>query len=116
MRFLVDECVGPKTASWLRSQGYEVFSVFDSNRGADDEWIMKKCFEVRCVLLTNDKEFGDKVFRERARHKGVILLRLKDERPLSMIKVLSHLLRYHSSRLTDSFVVVTEKHVRSAQR
>lgn len=28
MRFLVDECTGPKVAAWLRGEGHEVFSVF----------------------------------------------------------------------------------------
>lgn len=27
MRFLVDECTGPKVAEWLRKQNHEVFSV-----------------------------------------------------------------------------------------
>jgi hypothetical protein len=30
MRFLVDECAGPTVAGWLRKQGHEVFSVYDS--------------------------------------------------------------------------------------
>ncbi len=32
MRFLIDECVGPAVADWLRQQGYEIFSVFDNDR------------------------------------------------------------------------------------
>ncbi len=36
MRFLVDECTGPKVAQWLRDQGHEVFSVYDEARGLDD--------------------------------------------------------------------------------
>lgn len=27
MRFLVDECTGPKVAAWLRSEGHDVFSL-----------------------------------------------------------------------------------------
>ena len=33
MRFLVDECTGPAVASWLRDNGYEVFSVFEEAKG-----------------------------------------------------------------------------------
>ncbi len=32
------------------------------------------------ILITNDKDFGEKIFRERYPHKGVILLRLGNER------------------------------------
>jgi hypothetical protein len=37
MRFLVDECTGPKVAAWLRENDYDVFSVFDSARGMDND-------------------------------------------------------------------------------
>lgn len=28
MRFIVDECTGPKVAEWLRTENHEVFSVY----------------------------------------------------------------------------------------
>lgn len=37
MRFLIDECIGPAVAKWLREQGYEVFSVHDEVRGLDSD-------------------------------------------------------------------------------
>ena len=40
MRFLVDECTGPTVASWLRDNGYEVFSVFEDARGMEDNDII----------------------------------------------------------------------------
>ena len=42
MRFLVDECTGPKVADWLRSQNFEVFSIFEEARGIKDDLIIKK--------------------------------------------------------------------------
>jgi len=80
MRFLVDECTGPAVAQWLRLQNHDVVSVFDEIRGADDRDIIKKANEQNRILITNDKDFGDLVFREKKPHKGVILLRLYDER------------------------------------
>ncbi len=29
MRFIVDECTGHAVARWLRTQGHDVFSVYD---------------------------------------------------------------------------------------
>ena len=40
MRFLVDECTGPKLAQWLREQGHEVFSIYDKARGMEDNDII----------------------------------------------------------------------------
>lgn len=116
MRFLVDECTGPAVASWLRKQDHDVFSIFDDARGMDDESIITKALGENRILITNDKDFGDKVYREGRLYKGVILLRLEDERPASKILVLNRLLQNFSSRISDSFLVVTEKQVRFAKR
>ena len=116
MKFLVDECTGPSVAAWLRNDGHEVFSVYEEARGVEDDIILQKAFEENWVLITNDKDFGDKVFRDGRLHKGVILPRLEDERATSKIKVLSHLLEKYIDRLPNAFVVVTERQVRFAKR
>ena len=85
MRFLVDECTGPAVARWLRQRGYEVFSVYEEARGIDDDEIIRKAFEENWILITNDKDFGEKVYRERHPHRGVVLLRLGDERTSNKI-------------------------------
>jgi predicted nuclease of predicted toxin-antitoxin system len=116
MRFLVDECTGPAVAAWLRGQNHDVFSVFDQARGMDDDDIIRKALDEQWILITNDKDFGNRVYRDGRLHGGVILLRLEDERPSSKIQVLSRLLEAYSDRITHSFLVVTEKQVRFARR
>jgi predicted nuclease of predicted toxin-antitoxin system len=116
MRFLVDESTGPAIAHWLRGQGHIVFSVYDEARGIDDEAVIQKAYAEAWVLITNDKDFGEKVYRERRPHKGVVLLRLDDERAASKIDTLRRLLARYADRLTDNFVVVTETHVRFARK
>lgn len=115
MRFLVDECTGPAVARWLSEQGYEVFSVYDEARGIDDEAVLRKAFAENRVLITNDKDFGNKVFRERRPHRGVVFLRLEDERARNKIATLSRLIEEYGDRLVDRFVVVTEDQVRFAR-
>jgi predicted nuclease of predicted toxin-antitoxin system len=116
MRFLVDECTGPAVASWLRNQNHEVFSVFDEARGMDDDNIIGKALDEEWILITNDKDFGDKVYRDGRLHRGVILLRLDDERPHAKIETLSRLLAAYRDRIPDAFLVVTEKQVRFAKK
>ena len=112
MRFLVDECTGPAVARWLRSQGHEVFSVYDEARGLDDEVILRKAFEESWILLTNDKDFGGKVYREKRPHRGVVFLRLDDERASNKIAVIQRLLERFSAELPDRFIVATDNQVR----
>lgn len=115
MSFLVDECAGPSVANWLRKQGHDVFSVYDSARGIDDDVVVEKAFAENRILITNDKDFGNQVFRERKPHHGVVLLRLDDERAKIKIEVLEQLLTNYGEHLSDQFVVVTEKSVRFAK-
>ncbi len=115
MRFLVDECTGPAVARWLRNQQHEVFSVYEADRGMADEEVIQKAYNESWILVTNDKGFGEKVYRERQLHRGVVFLRLEDERTDNKITVLQHLLARYADRLPDSFVVVTETRVRFAR-
>lgn len=116
MRFLVDECTGPLVAQWLIDQKHEVFSVYDNARGIDDNTIIKKAFVENWILITNDKDFGEKIYRERYSHKGVILLRLEDERADNKITTIRRLIEFYSDKLIDNFVVVTENQVRFAKK
>lgn len=114
MRFLVDECVGPTVARWLEQQGHDVVSVYHHSRGADDNVLLQMAFSESRILITNDKDFGQIVFREGMPHKGVILFRLVDERKANKIAVLERLLQAYSLHLLNNFVVVTEDAVRIA--
>ena len=115
MRFLVDECTGPAVAHWLIEQNHEVFSVYEKSRGMEDDYIIRKAFDENRILITNDKDFGEKVYREGRPHRGVIFLRLDDERADSKIETLRRLLEMYADQLPDRFVVVTEKQVRFAR-
>lgn len=112
MRFLVDECTGTKVAHWLRKEGYEVFSVYEQARGITDNTIITKAFEENWILITNDKDFGEKVYREKYSHRGIIFMRLQDERSVNKISVLQRLLLTYLQEIPNSFVVVTETQVR----
>jgi predicted nuclease of predicted toxin-antitoxin system len=114
VRFLVDECTGPGVAEWLLEQEHEVFSVYDEARGIDDDNIIQKAFNEEWILITNDKDFGEKVYRDRRLHRGVVFLRLTDERANNKIEVLRQLPGSYSDRLPDQFVV-SENQVRFAK-
>jgi len=81
----------------------------------EDDDIIRRAFDENRILITNDKDFGVKVYRERLTHRGVVLLRLDDERAIRKIDVLRRLLSRYPDRLPDQFVVVTETRVRFAR-
>ena len=114
MRFLVDECTGPSVARWLREQRHDVFSVYEEARGMNDEEIIRKALVEDWIIITNDRHFGEKVYREQHEHHGVVLLRLEDERADNKVAVLRRLLEHHAEQLPGRFVVVTESQIRFA--
>ena len=92
-----------------------MFSVYEEARGLDDEMVLRKAAIDKRILITNDKDFGEMIFREGKHHRGVIFLRLKDERRDHKIKVLGMLLEQYADQLAGNFVVVTETTVRIAR-
>ena len=115
MRFIVNECTGPLVAMWLSEEGNDVFDVYGQARGISDEDVLKIANKEKRILITNDKDFGEKIYRERKPHKGVVLLRLGDERSRNKILVVRKLLETYAESLEDNFVVVTEERVRVAR-
>jgi predicted nuclease of predicted toxin-antitoxin system len=115
VRFLVDENGGLVLPNWLRSRGYEVFSVYESEQGIDDDEVIQKAFDENWILISSDKDFGNKVFRDRREHRGVILLRLENENSTNKIAVLEKLLTEYPEQLSNNFIVVAEKLVRFAR-
>ncbi len=116
MRFLVDECAGPTLAHWLAKQGHTVFSIYQAARGMADDAILEKAYAENWILVTADKDFGAMIHRDKRPHRGVILLRLEDERFSTKIAVMQHLLERHQAQLPDRYVVVTEHQVRFSER
>ena len=112
MRFLVDECTGIRVSSWLSQQGYEVHCIYGEARGASDDEILQKAFAENWILITNDKDFGELIYRSRRAHHGIVFLRLADEKSTAKIEALRLLLDQYADRLLDAFVVVTESKVR----
>ena len=112
VKFLVDECVGPTVAKWLKQNNYNVISIYDDSPGIDDYSVLKKAIQENRILVTSDKDFGEMIFKNKMKHCGIILLRLVNEKPSNKINVLESLLKNYAQDLFGNFVVVTEKIVR----
>jgi len=92
------------------------FQFFEEARGMDDDPIIEKAFAENWILITNDNDFGEKVYREGRPHRGVVFMRLKDERTFVKISVIQRLLAGYAEQLADKFVVVTETKIRFARK
>ncbi len=112
MQFVVDESTGDAVAEYLRSSGYDVLVVAETMPQADDADILARATAEGRIVITNDKDFGELVFRSGQAHQGILLLRLHDESAANRVRVVKSVLDGYADRLAGYFVVATENSVR----
>ncbi len=81
MRFIVDKSTGQAVVQYLRDAGHDVQAVAEVMLQATDIDILKHAAAEDRIVITNDKDFGELVFRSGQAHAGVVLLCLQDELP-----------------------------------
>jgi len=111
-KFLIDESSGRKLFEFLRDAGYEVRFVTDIMPTASDEEVLTFAEKEDRILITNDKDFGEIIFRLNRPSSGVILLRLKDDFPQNRQKYISNILENFSDKLKSNFIIVTENRIK----
>lgn len=112
MRFVVDESTGVSVVEYLRSVGHDVLAVAEAMPQADDQDILGRAVSEGRIVVTNDKDFGELIYRSGYEHCGVLLLRLRDESPSSRVRVVKAVLAQYGDRLEGHFTVATEGGVR----
>jgi predicted nuclease of predicted toxin-antitoxin system len=109
---LLDESADARLAMYLRSLGHDCSTIAeDYARSLDDIDVLALAHRNECILVTDDRDFGELVFREGWLHSGVIYLRLGLADLALRIDRLGYVLVNHASQL-DRFLVVTREAVR----
>ena len=75
MNILADENVEGEIIMPLRSAGHIVSDIKEISPGINDPEVLVVANQSRQVLMTNDKDFGELVYRDRLFSSGLILLR-----------------------------------------
>jgi predicted nuclease of predicted toxin-antitoxin system len=113
MRWLADECVAAALVDRLRGAGHDVSYVAEAGSGATDAAVLGLAHDEDRLLLTEDKDFGDLVFRSRRAVPGVVLLRLAiGEQPGKWARLEAAIAQFGGS-LFGRYLVVEEKRFRS---
>jgi predicted nuclease of predicted toxin-antitoxin system len=111
MLIALDENAAYYTSS-LRKNGYTVISISEGLRGIDDEDVLKFALENGALLITEDKRFGEMVFRDRLPTKGVVLLRFPDLHPFVVSDYIVDVLNKYGTNLFDKFSVLSAENFR----
>ena len=74
VRFLADESCDYAVVRTSTGMGHEVLAVAELSPRADDESVIGLALRERCILLTEDKDFGQLVHASGLESTGVVLL------------------------------------------
>ncbi len=113
MKFLLDANVEYRLAHFLVSLGYDVKTIaYDYPAYLSDETVLSCAVEEKRILITNDRDFGELIFRQHLPHTGIILFRLKNFKDITeKLHWLEILLHTYRNDL-HHYLVVTQHGVR----
>jgi predicted nuclease of predicted toxin-antitoxin system len=112
MNFLAVECCDAGLVASLRADGHDVLYVLENLQGTIDDEVLSLAYQEQRILITEDKDFGELVYRLRRPTVGVILLRFDvTDRRLKIPRMRS-LLKNEAKRLEGAFVVLSADKIR----
>ena len=90
----------------LRSAGCDVAWTLEDSSGAPDDAVIARAANEQRVLITEDKDLGDLVYRSGRASSGVCLLRLTGLSASAREDRMTALIAKHGARLTKCFTVI----------
>ena len=112
MILLADENLDRSVIERLRQHGHEVLAVAEMEPGIEDSVVLSRANERNALVVTEDKDFGELVFRQRLVHAGVILVRLAGLPVTTKGELLCGALKDYGAQMAHAFTVLSPGAVR----
>src|SRR3989344_7598132 len=88
LKFLADENVSTYVVKSLRHKGYDTKDIKEEKLfGISDREVLSIAVQDNRTVITHDKDFANLINYKQEKHKGVILLRLKNQTPENVVKI-----------------------------
>ena len=113
MNWLADECVAAGLVKHLRASGHDVLYMAEVARSASDAEVIAMAHASGRLLLTEDKDFGDLVFRQGRPAPGVILLRIDPTMAQLKSERLDAAIARFGDHLFGRYMIIEEARFRS---
>ena len=113
MRWLADECVAAPLVAFLRTGGHDVLYVAEAAAGLNDADVIALALREKRLLLTEDKDFGELVFRRERAVPGVVLMRIGSENSRLKATRLAAAIERYGGGLFGRYMVIEEGRFRS---
>lgn len=105
MLLVADECVDFSIIECLRKHDIEVYAIVEQDPSIIDEDVLNIAVRMGAPLITEDKDFGELVFRLKLPHRGIILLRLGNVPSEKKGELAARIILKHLPELPNTFAV-----------
>jgi predicted nuclease of predicted toxin-antitoxin system len=112
MRFLADENISRLVIERLRAMGFDVASVATMSPGASDNDVLAAARSEGRILITEDRDFGELVVRQRPGVHGVVLLELDRLSNAAEADLVRTVVSANADKLAGNLVVIEPGRVR----
>ena len=112
MNLMADENIDRGIVERLRLDGHQVDWIAELSPSVSDEDVLRRAAASQAVLVTEDKDFGELVYRRGLSHAGVLLVRLEGLDNVAKAEIVSVAVRSNAAELPGAFAVVAHDSVR----
>lgn len=112
MILLADEGVDQPIVEHLRGHGHQVTAIAELAPSLPDDEVLRMANDQHALLLTQDRDFGELVFRLRRAAHGVLPIRLHGVAPAHNVARVSAAVGTNGKALVGQFSVLSRRSLR----
>jgi predicted nuclease of predicted toxin-antitoxin system len=109
-QIVADESVDFRIVNQLRQLGLYVYSIAEETPSVTDKFVLSISVEKKALLITEDKDFGELVFRLQLPHQGILLIRIKEAE--NKIISVATAIENHYEEMLNKFSVIDNNKLR----
>ena len=110
-QFIADENIPKESVDILKKQGVDIISITEFALGLGDTEILDLANKRGRIVITFDKDFGQLIFKEKRKTKGLMLLRFVPKSPEHIVKRIQQVLAMNI-RMENCVVTVKKDSIR----
>jgi predicted nuclease of predicted toxin-antitoxin system len=114
-QLVADESVDYQIVKELRQVGFSVLAIVEISPSISDADVLRLAVENNAVLITEDKDFGELVYRFGMKHCGILLIRLIEFSSGEKAKITTSVIQKHLNELRNVFAVLNDNKLRIRQ-
>lgn len=112
MKFVADENLEQQIVDALRAANHDVLFIAETYPSVGDEKVLEIAHQSNAIVITNDKDFGELIFRQRKNNHGVILVRFYGLTNDEKAKLTLDCINNFKNDIEFNYIVITKESVR----